>query len=207
MNKRSYRQNCSLAHGSDLLGERWTLLILRELLIQPCRFSELLLYLDGIGTNLLATRLKDLELLGLIEKQIPDSKRSPYQITASGSGVEPVILAMIRFGSVFGTGVDDYIHRDHWDLLAMKAYFRPERCEQALVAQFDSEALTAWVEISPDGFAHGMGKHDYPDLIIDGTVLELQQKFLAAEYENTPPTKMFAECFDIPKHPEQLKTY
>ena len=68
MPKRSYQQNCALAYALDLLGERWTLLIVRELLIGPRRYGELLDNLTGIGTNLLADRLRELQAQGLIEK-------------------------------------------------------------------------------------------------------------------------------------------
>ena len=103
MKKRMYHQNCYLAQASDVLTERWTLLIFRELLIQPCRFKDLNTWLAGMGTNLLAQRLKELEQQGMIEKQRPQEKRSPYQLTTKGRQVESVILPLIRWGGEFLT--------------------------------------------------------------------------------------------------------
>ena len=65
MPERNYNQNCALARASDLLGERWTLLIVRDLLISPRRFGDLETRLKGMGTNLLAKRLKDMQRAGL----------------------------------------------------------------------------------------------------------------------------------------------
>ncbi|HEO65360.1 MAG TPA: transcriptional regulator, partial [Spirochaetes bacterium] len=68
MKKRSYQQYCPLATGLDIIGQRWTLLIIRELLITPKRYKALLENLPGMGTNLLADRLKSLMTLGIIEQ-------------------------------------------------------------------------------------------------------------------------------------------
>lgn len=73
MPTRSYRQNCALAHTADLIGDRWSLLLIRDLLIQPRRFRDLAASLKGIGTNLLSDRLRTLEKNGLLE-QLPQSR-------------------------------------------------------------------------------------------------------------------------------------
>ena len=67
MKKRNYLQYCSLARALDLVGERWTLLIIRDLLAGPRRYKDLQDSLNGIGTNLLASRLKELETNDLVE--------------------------------------------------------------------------------------------------------------------------------------------
>ena len=123
MNKRSHKQNCSLAYAADILSERWTLLIVRELLLKPCRYGELLNNMPGMGTNLLANRLKELSELELIEKQ-----QSRYQLTALGQSLEPTILGLIRWGFQLSKELSDpsYLHRPEWDLLALKALFNPE---------------------------------------------------------------------------------
>ncbi len=122
MNKRSHKQNCSLAYAADILSERWTLLIVRELLLKPCRYGELLNNLLGMGTNLLANRLKELSELELIEKQ-----QSRYQLTALGQSLEPTILGLIRWGFQLSKELSDpsYLHRPEWDLLAIKSLFNP----------------------------------------------------------------------------------
>ena len=67
---RSYKQFCGLARALDVVGERWTLLIVRNLLVGPRRYSDLMAELPGITTNLLAKRLRELSSHGLIEKQV-----------------------------------------------------------------------------------------------------------------------------------------
>ncbi len=94
--KRSYDQNCALAIALDRVGERWTLLIVRELLIKPRRYGELLANLSGMGTNLLANRLQQLQEDGLIEKLAPEGGHATYRLTADGWLLEEVVAAMIR---------------------------------------------------------------------------------------------------------------
>ena len=68
--RRSYDQYCAVARGLDIIGDRWTLLLVRDLLLGPKRYKDLLSGLAGIGTNLLADRLKELEAAGLIERTV-----------------------------------------------------------------------------------------------------------------------------------------
>ena len=198
MAERNYRQNCSLALGADLLGERWTLLIVRELLIQPCRFTALNANLPGMGTNLLASRLADLERFGLVTKSDTEKKRSPYVLTAAGRAIEPVLLSLIRWGYEFTEGKSDYLHRHHWDLLAMKAFFRPGRCKKTTVVQFQSRELTAWVKVSRRGFDHGMGEHDQPDLVINSHIIDFYAELQDGFYFYNPEATQFADYFDLP---------
>ncbi len=93
---RDYRQNCSVARASDLLGERWTLLIVRDLLIAPRRFSELERRLKGMGTNLLAKRLTDLQAAGIIRQEDDEAPR--YALTQMGQSLEPLVLELARWG-------------------------------------------------------------------------------------------------------------
>src|SRR5712691_6805120 len=69
MSKRSYAQLCPIAHALDLVGERWTLLVVRELLLGPKRFSDLHAGLPGIGTNILSARLKELEDASVVSRR------------------------------------------------------------------------------------------------------------------------------------------
>ncbi len=120
--KKSYKQNCSLAHALDVIGDRWTLLIIRELMIGTRRYGELADNLSGIGTNLLASRLKEMENNGLISKA-PQG----YSLTESGKRIEPIIMELIRFG--LGLGIKpqkDYLTRPEWDGVALRALYRPE---------------------------------------------------------------------------------
>ena len=207
MKKRSYHQRCYLAQASDFLGERWTLLIFRELLIQPCRFKDLQRYLEGMGTNLLTQRLKELERYGMIEKQNPQEKRSPYQLTIKGRSVEAVVLPLILWGSGFSPFEQEGLHFPHWDLLAMKALFLPKNCHQAMTIQFCSAELEAWVAIAKnaavfelnDGLSftltHGMGKVEHADVLLPMTIAEFQQQVQLGNYQDDVLLKHFIRCF------------
>ncbi|MCX5044905.1 helix-turn-helix transcriptional regulator [Aldersonia sp. NBC_00410] len=101
MAKRSYQQYCGLAAALDLLGERWTVLIVRDLLVGPKRFTDLLERLPGIGTGLLSQRLRELDSAGVIEKATlpPPAASTVYQLTPDGEGLRPALLSLIRWGS------------------------------------------------------------------------------------------------------------
>src|SRR5262245_6854806 len=98
---RHYSQNCPIALGLDVLGERWTLLIVRELIGGPRRYGDLRGELPGIATNLLATRLRELEQAGLIERSElpPPAARTVYTLSEAGwRKLLPVIQAVATFG-------------------------------------------------------------------------------------------------------------
>jgi DNA-binding HxlR family transcriptional regulator len=97
--RKSYNQNCPIATGLDVLGERWTLLILRELLGGPRRYSDLRAELPGIATNLLAERLKDLQDAGLIDRTElpPPIARTVYSLSDVGWQRVPPILRSIAW--------------------------------------------------------------------------------------------------------------
>lgn len=196
MKKRSYQQNCALARAADVLGERWTVLIFRELLIQPCRYKELGHYLPGIGTNLLAQRLQELETFGLIEKANPEDKRSEYQLTPTGWSVEPVILSLVRWGFSHTESADHRRHFDHWDLLAMKSLFSRDVCKARVTVQFVSEALTAWCIVDPDqGCEIGVGELEEADIVYPGTVQDLYSDVTAGKVAKPPALRRFSACF------------
>src|SRR6266566_415342 len=98
---RTYGQYCSIARALDLVGDRWTLLIVRELLLQgPCRFTDLKNGLPGIATNLLSTRLTELEDAGLISRENapPPIATVLYSLTDSGLALEPVLKSLGLWG-------------------------------------------------------------------------------------------------------------
>jgi len=121
---RSYRQYCGLARALDVLGERWTLLVVRELALGPKRFRDLLDHLPGIGTNLLAARLKTLEGEGVIRRTTlpPPAGVHVYELTERGRGLEPALagLAMWGFDLLSGDPAGSAI-RASWAALSMRA--------------------------------------------------------------------------------------
>jgi DNA-binding HxlR family transcriptional regulator len=122
--KRSYGQHCTVARALDVVGERWTLLVVRELSTGPKRFKDLLGGLPGIGTNLLAGRLKALEWEGIVRRATlpPPAGSNVYELTALGKELEPVILALSRWGArlLKAPGEADEV-RAGWTAVALRS--------------------------------------------------------------------------------------
>jgi DNA-binding HxlR family transcriptional regulator len=122
--RRHYGQFCGLAAGLDIVGERWTLLIVRELLLAPARFSEIADNLPGIGPNLLSDRLRSLTARGLIEAApVPgDGRGKQYRLTALGEQLREPLLELARWGMAFLSEKDaGGISRGAWGFLAVQA--------------------------------------------------------------------------------------
>jgi DNA-binding HxlR family transcriptional regulator len=96
-----YDQYCPIARSLGLIGERWTLLVVRELMEGPKRYTDLVAGLHGIGTNILAARLKELEGAGLVEKHKlpPPAASTVYELTDAGRRLRPVLHELARFGA------------------------------------------------------------------------------------------------------------
>lgn len=125
--RRCYRQYCGLAKALDVLGERWTLLIARDLMLGPRRYGDILKGLEGLTTNLLAERLKDMEASGLIErdKPPPPSRGFVYALTRAGRELEPVLLALGKWGFRFMEKPSPGDKRNlAWGLFALKRRYR-----------------------------------------------------------------------------------
>jgi DNA-binding HxlR family transcriptional regulator len=114
-----FGQYCGLTRAMELVGERWAMLILRDLSVHPRRYSDLLAGLPGIPTNVLSTRLKELEQSGIIERQIaPAPQRGVvYALTPAGHALEPAILALGRWGA---TQLEDEPHEG--DIVTPEAF-------------------------------------------------------------------------------------
>jgi DNA-binding HxlR family transcriptional regulator len=126
---RSYNQFCALARTLDLLGERWTLLVIRELLLGPRRFTDLLSGLPGIAPNLLSDRLRMLEGQGLITRATlpPPAASRVYELTHRGTRLQPALLELARWGMQPMEPPEAEEHRQPaWYAVALQAAFRPE---------------------------------------------------------------------------------
>src|SRR5215468_2376469 len=115
---RSYGQYCSVAKALDVVGDRWTLLIVRELILQgPCRYTDLKDALPGIATNLLAERLRELEAAGLIwrEDAAPPVATTLFHLTEAGTELEPALAALGAWGIRYMAEPADHDEfRSHW---------------------------------------------------------------------------------------------
>ena len=172
MSKRSYNQYCAVARALDIVGERWTLLVVRELLTGPKRFKDLLGGLSGIGTNLLSARLKDLEKHGIVRRTTlpPPAGSNVYELTELGWSLEPVIVALSRWGVKFLSDPrqEDNL-RSAWAVVAMRSALEPKVASgirETYEFRIDEEAFHVRVE---DGEAKAwQGPAVEPDLVIRG---------------------------------------
>ena len=175
MTRRSYKQNCALAQASDVIGERWSLLLVRDLLISPRRFGELQNSLRGMGSNLLASRLRELEAAGIVERQQDEQQRQLYQLTEAGKSLEPTVLSMVRWGLTYGPRNEkSFYHQDDWDLLALKALFKENKADDLSVCvQFKTDEFAGWMAIQNHDVRIGLGVIESADLIVSGTIKDL----------------------------------
>jgi DNA-binding HxlR family transcriptional regulator len=128
---RTYDDGCAAAHALDLVGERWALLVVRELLLGPKRFTDLRLGLPHVSPNVLAQRLRDLEAVEVVRrgKLPPPAASKIYELTEWGRDLEPVIIALGRWGVRSPTkppdaelGIDSLI-------LSFRTMFDPDRAK------------------------------------------------------------------------------
>ena len=128
MSKR-YDQYCPVCHALGLVGERWSLLVVRELLRGPKRYTDLVEGLPGIGTNILAARLRELEEGGVVRKRKlpPPAASTVYELTEYGAELEEPLYALARWGarSLGPPGPKDDLYPD-WGLNAFAALLDAE---------------------------------------------------------------------------------
>ena len=132
MRRRSYPQYCGLARALDAVGDRWALLVLRELTLGPRRYTDLLDGLPGASTDMLAARLRDLEEAGAIRRRVlpPPAASKVYELTARGHDLEPVLQSLAVWGTDLLTERrDDDAFQARWLSLQLRGRFRPDRAE------------------------------------------------------------------------------
>jgi DNA-binding HxlR family transcriptional regulator len=170
---RSYGQYCSIARALDLVGDRWTLLIVRELLLQGgCRFTDLKNGLPGIATNLLSMRLKELEGAGLVARKDapPPVATALYTLTDRGVALESVLRALGLWGlQVMGEERPGDAFRAQW-LAYAPAWFATDADPDAppAVIQLLAADETAVVELRDGGVHTRVGRAERPDLVLEG---------------------------------------
>lgn len=120
-----YGQYCPVAHALDQVGDRWELLVVRELMLGQRRYTDLAEALPGIGSNILASRLRDLENVGIVRKTKlpPPLAVTVYELTEHGRELEPVLRSLARWGARTLGAPDP---SDCWSMYAVHVRFRPE---------------------------------------------------------------------------------
>lgn len=192
-----YDQYCPIACALGLVGERWTLLVVRELTEGPKRYTDLVDGLPGIGTNILAARLKDLEAASLVSrhKLAPPAASVVYELTDSGHRLRPVLHELARFGARHLGPPTDEALEPGWLLGALDLVVSPLGHEGAVAFRIgDEEAsivdgkavaglasvVDAVVEADATGFYHLFVDGDPDGVRIDGdrdAVLRLVRAF------------------------------
>lgn len=153
---RSYSQHCAIARSLDVIGDRWTLLIVRELWLRPCRYTDLRAALPGIATNLLAERLREMEADGLVTKTVepPPVATAIYRLTERGAGLIPVLKELLRWGSpLMQSGQGDDAFLPHWLLGILEVVFDGVTSESPLTigVAVAGEGRPVLVTVGPDG--------------------------------------------------------
>jgi DNA-binding HxlR family transcriptional regulator len=167
---KSYGQSCAIARGLDAVGERWTLLIVRELLIGPRRFTDLEANLPGVPSSLLGERLRGLEVAGLLQKRRlpPPAASTVYELTEAGRALEDVMLAMGRWGTLFGRAVAaEDASRPEWRLYTLKWAFQSfaaDRVKMTLEMHFGDQVVAA--EVDRGRLKLSEGSAVAPDLVV-----------------------------------------
>ena len=150
---KSYGQFCGLARALDVVGDRWKLLIVRELLIGPARFGQLRVGLPSIATNLLADRLKDLEGHGVIERRLAeDGNAIAYALTPWGQQLQEAIDALIRWSTPvmrYGRRADSFDPR--WLVPALHALLADRRTSTPVTLVVLVDGIHIQVAVDGDG--------------------------------------------------------
>jgi DNA-binding HxlR family transcriptional regulator len=167
--KRPHRDGCGIAHAADLLGERWALVVIRELLLGPKRFTDLRTGIPDISPNVLGQRLRDLEESGIVKRRKlpPPSGARVYELTEWGAELEPAVLALGRWASHSPEFPRDAPMGADSMVLAMKAAFNAEsagRLEATYALEFGDEVFA--LAVSDGAFRARRGEAENPDAVI-----------------------------------------
>ena len=174
MGSKTYAQYCAIAAALDVVGERWTLLVIRELLMGPKRYTDLQHGLPGIATDVLATRLRDLEDAGIVARRDlpPPAASKVYELTELGKGLAPVVAALGRWGgNLLGPTTEGKTFRPHWLALALRGALRRDRPrDTTLTVQFDLPEGPFHVRVEEGRLTSDESVADDPDLVVTADV-------------------------------------
>jgi DNA-binding HxlR family transcriptional regulator len=139
---REYGQYCGVTRALELVGDRWALLIVRDLLVGPRRYGELAAGLPRIPSNILAARLKELQAAGILRRG-PRSRVVVYELTPFGRELEPVVLALGAWGfKAMGDPREEQVVTPDSMTMALRTAFRPD-------VAVDLPATAYWARLGP----------------------------------------------------------
>ncbi|MFF3287631.1 winged helix-turn-helix transcriptional regulator [Streptomyces sp. NPDC003023] len=164
--RRSYDQYCAAARALDAVGDRWTLLVVRELLAGPRRYTDLHADLPGVSTDVLASRLKDMERDGLATRRRlpPPSAAYVYELTGHGRGLLPVLTALSEWGgpALAERRPTDAV-RAHWFAIPLLRALPSPRRTAVVEVRLDEGVFH--LRLGDDApFPYGDGPADAPDV-------------------------------------------
>jgi len=163
--KRTYGDPCGIARALDVVGERWALLVVRELLLGPKRFTDLRAGLPHVGPDVLSQRLRELEDTGVVQrgKLPPPAGSRVYELTERGRELEPVILGLGRWGSRAPLPAEPGELGIDALMLALKTLYDPVRADPLIDTSFELQLGDQRFEVRPteEGLAVERGEAPY----------------------------------------------
>ena len=209
MTSRSYNQYCGLAYALDKVGERWTILIIRELVAGPRRYKDLIEGLPGISTNLLAARLKSLEEDGLLQRRVlpPPAGSTVYELTPLGLGLEEALIELGKWGSQFvpPSAEEAALLNVGSYALTLKTFFRPELAqdvEETYELHIDDEVMQVRISMGEIEVEQGTAVNPTAIFYTDiATYLGLLQRQIQ------PDEAIAASLIQIEGDPEALNCF
>src|SRR5262249_21579474 len=158
---RGYHDPCGIARALDVVGDRWALLIVRELIFGPKRFVQLRHGLHGVSPNVMSQRLRGLEDAGVVRREMldPPADIAIYELTPRGRALEPILLELGRWGSQEPAAADSELSASAL-LLALKTVFEPAAATDATFALgIDGAWFGVMVISGPIDITHGRTEH------------------------------------------------
>ena len=190
MSNKSYQQYCGIAAALDRVGDRWTLLVLRELSFGEQRFTDLRGALPGIASNLLTERLRDLEADGLVEqRELPvPAARTVYALTAEGRTIIPVLRALARFGIPFlDEPVEGHVRPRTAVFGGVASLLDPAAAAGVdLLIRFHLDDEEHWLEVR-DGRLVRPDRDRDPDVTVSGSAAALVELLRGADPQALAP--------------------
>jgi DNA-binding HxlR family transcriptional regulator/putative sterol carrier protein len=169
---KAYHQYCPVAHALDQVGDRWELLIVRELMLGQRRYTDLAEALPGIGSNVLTTRLRELEAAGIVRKTKlpPPFAVSVYELTEHGRELDDVLRALARWGAgTLGAPAPE----DCWSMYAVHVRFRPEAAVDGTYEIRFVDGETISLQVTGGELVAMKLPADEPDLVVEAPPEEL----------------------------------
>jgi len=195
--RRKYGQGCGTAHALDLVGDRWALLVVRELVLGPKRFTDLRDGLPGIGPNVLSQRLKELEDASVLRRRTlpPPAGSTVYELTEWGSELEEIVVRLGRWGARSPEMPRVAETQPEWLVLGMRAVYEPEEDPVPTLYEFRFGNEVFWARVDDGSLKVGRGAASAPDAVLTSDV-ETVAKLMRGELKSAAALRSGAVKLD-----------